>query len=65
MKVEVIFLESEREKETKYEMKDFEMDNIKEIILDGEPDSHRIAFITYNEEWVIHYATDIKYMKII
>lgn len=45
-------------------MKDFELDNIKEIILDGEPDIHRIAFITHDNEWVIHYATDIKSMKI-
>lgn len=65
MKVEVIFLEEEREKETEYELKDFVLDNVKEIILDGEEDCHRIGFITYDGLSLVHYATDIKSMKII
>lgn len=65
MKVEIKFLEEEREKETKYELKDFVLDNVKEIVLDGEKDIHRIGFITYDGRSVVHYATDIKSMKII
>jgi len=65
MKVEVTFLEEEREKETEYELKDFTLDNVKEIILDGEKDIHRIGFITYDGLSVVHYATDIKSMKVV
>ena len=65
MKVEVTFLEEEREKETKYDLKDFVLDNVKEIVLDGEKDIHRIGFITHDELSVVHYVTDIKSMKVI
>ena len=64
MQVEVTFLEEERRKETRYELKDFVLDNVKEIILDGEPDVHRIGFITYDKKSLVHYVTDMKSMKI-
>lgn len=65
MRVEVTFLEEERVKETKYELKDFVLDNVKEIVLDGEKDIHRIGFITYDGLSLVHYATDIKSMRIV
>jgi hypothetical protein len=65
MKVEVTFLKEEQEKETEYELKDFDLDNVKEIILDGEKDCHRIAFTTYDGKSLVHYATDIKSMRIV
>lgn len=64
MRVEVTFLESEREKESEYELKDFVLDNVREIVLDGEPDIHRIAFITHDGESLVHYVTDMKSMNI-
>ena len=65
MRVEVTFLEEEREKETKYELKDFVLDDVKEIVLDGEEGCHRIGFITYDGKSLVHYATDIKSMILV